>query len=264
MTDPQKGRPPGPIARVVDSYHGVPCDYVRPASAPIRPGEVCGQIHTRCTAHLKASAPERAQQRGDPCRAPAMEGQVVCRKHGGGPKHSRAAGAARVEAQRARGRVAPLVAEALAQVQTMSGADQLLNAIHHAGAMALSYRWLLDELPVESQWSWEEVQGEAGGKKRWVNVETAGLHGPDAQGVGRLHAYEEAYRYWTSLHGKLLVEAAKVGLDERRQAIAETQVQAIGAAIRIVVAGLGRDLDDPTVVPVVEAALRALTAEVTG
>ncbi len=264
MASPLEGRPPMPIPRVVDSYDGVPCDWIRPNDAPIRPGEPCGQIHTRCTAHLKATNPERIHLRGDPCRAPAIEGLLVCRNHGGGPKHARAAGAANVEREKAMGRVGPLVAEALAKVQVMSGADQLLTAIHHAGAMALSYRWLLDELPVESTWSWEEVQGEAGGKKRWVIIDQEGLHGPDAQGVGQLHAYERAYGYWTALHGKLLVEAAKVGLDERRQALAETQVQAVGTAIRTIVAGLGRDLDDPTVVPVVEAALRALTAEAIG
>lgn len=161
---------------------------------------------------------------------------------------------------RALGEVGALIAEALGVIETMSGTEQLVAAINHAGAMALSYRWLLDELPVRSEWSWTEVEGPQGSRTRWVTIDEGGLIGPDAQGNQKLHAYEEGSRYWTTLHGKLLRTAADIGLEERRQRFQEDQVYTITTAIRAIVEGLGRDLDDPMVVPVVETALLAITA----
>ena len=248
----------GKVQRVIDSYQGVPCTWIRPDNCPERPGEPCGQIHETCRGHIRASHPDRAHRRGDPCGCHAMSGQLVCRRHGGARAASRAAGAQRVARERALGEVGQLIAEALDQTSAMSGVEQLTQAINYAGAMSTAYRWFLDELPVQSDWSFREHTSDSGSVQRFVTVDTEGLVGPDAQGVQRLHAYEEGFRHWTALHGKLLRSAADIGLEERRQRFAEDQVQAIGAAIRSIVAGLGRELDDPEVVPVVETALRAI------
>lgn len=52
--------------------------------------ERCGEPHVRCTAHRKD---------GRPCGQPPMEGQTVCRKHGGkSPQALEAAGRRRLEA----------------------------------------------------------------------------------------------------------------------------------------------------------------------
>lgn len=251
-------RKPRPVQRVIDSYNGVPCTDVRPANAPNRPGEVCGEIHQFCTGHVKASADERAEQRGDPCRKAAVRGLLVCTMHGGSTKTARAKGAAVMAKERALGEVGELIAEALQQAAATPKVEQLGQAIDHANAMWLAYRSLLDQLPVQSEWSYEEHTSDSGSVQRFVKVETEGLVGPDAQGVQRLHAYEEGMRYWLALHGKLLKSAADIGLEERRQRFAQEQVASIGAAIRTIVVGLGRDLDDPAVVPVVESALRAI------
>ena len=248
----------GLVQRVIDSYGGAPCTYVRPDDALVRPGEVCGEIHTRCTGHVKGTAEHRAHKRGDPCNAPAMHGQVTCRIHGGGAPAARAKAERTMARERALGEVGKLIAETLEQAEATSKIDQLGTAIDHAYAMWLAYRSLLDQLPVQSKWSYEEHTSESGSVQRFVVVETEGLVGPDAQGVQRLHAYEEGMRYWLALHGKLLKSAADIGLEERRQRFAQEQVSSIGVAIRTIVAGLGRELDDPQVVPVVEQALRAI------
>lgn len=248
----------GKVQRVIDSYGGVPCTWIRPDDCPVRPGEPCGEIHQTCRGHKRSTNPDRADTRGDPCGAHALNGQLVCRRHGGAQASARANGARRVARERALGEVGQLIAAALDETAALSGVDQLARAINHAGAMALAYRWLLDELPVQSEWSYEEHRSETGSVQRFVVVTEAGLVGPDAQGVQRLHAYEEGFRHWTALHGKLLKTAADIGLEERRQRFAQEQVASIGAAIRSIVAGLGRELDDPEVVPVVESALRAI------
>ena len=255
--------PRKPIPRVVESYGGVPCTYVRPDDCPIRPGEVCGQIHEQCTAHKKATAEENAHERGDPCGKAACRGLLVCPVHGGSSPGGRAKRERFAVRERALGEVGKLIAEALDQTAAMSGVEQLTQAINYAGAMSTAYRWLLDELPVQSEWSYEEHTSASGSVQRFVVVETEGLVGPDAHGVQRLHVYEEGFRHWTLLHGKLLKSAADIGLEERRQRFAQEQVASIGAAIRTIVQGLGRELDDPAVVPVVEAALRTIVAPAT-
>lgn len=256
---------PGTTKRVIDSYNGVPCDTIRPDTAPNRPGEPCGEIHQHCRGHVRAlglngapPSPERLAKRGDPCRRKAMKGQLVCQTHGGAAPAARAKAERTMAKERALGEVGKLIAEALQQAEATSKIDQLGAAIDQAYAMWLGYRWLLDQLPVQSKWSFEEHTSLAGSTQRFVVVETEGLVGPDAQGVQRLHAYEEGMRYWLALHGKLLKSAADIGLEERRQRFAQEQVASIGTAIRTIVQGLGRELDDPQVVPVVEQALRSI------
>lgn len=215
----------------------------------------CGAVHeatkpdggVRCQKH---------NRRGVQCGGFALVGLDACVLHSGRSKEvARRAGADRLARERALGEVGALIAEALEVVEAQTSPEQLQAAIDRAGAMALGYQWLLSELPTESQWSYERHTSGSGSVQRFVVVEEPGLLGPDAQGVQKLHAYEEGMRHWTKLHGELLRTAAAIGLEDRRQRILETHVQTIASVIRMVVAGLGRDLDDPDVVPVVQQAL---------
>ncbi len=214
----------------------------------------CGFVHTCCKGHSKAWA-------GAPCSKYRRVGQLICDQHGArAPQNIRAA-AKRLATQQATHEAGALLAEAELAIEGMSLADQLVQAIQRAGAMALSYRWLLDQLPHEATWRWEEHRSAEGAPTRWVEVADQGLLGPNARGELQLHAYEEGHRYWTTLHGKLLIEAARLGLDERRQLFAEQQVATMGDAVVELVEGLGMDLADPAVVPVVEAFLRKVAGE---
>jgi hypothetical protein len=49
-------------------------------------------------------------------------------------------------------------------------------------------------------------------------------------------------------------------MEERRQLLAERQVAVIGDALRSLVEGLGHELDDPVVVPIVEKSLRLIAS----
>lgn len=217
--------------------------------------DICGWVHTRCKGHSKTWA-------GAPCSKTRSAGQLVCRNHGGAAPQAIRAAAKRIAERKAVDEAGALIEEAGHVIGAMDLGDQLVAAIQQAGAMALAYRWLLDQLPQEAEWSYREVGGgEGGAPVRWVDVAAAGLLGPDSKGVLQLHAYEEGLRHWTSLHGRMLVEAAKLGLDERRQLFAERQVAEIGDAVVDLVAGLGLDLDSPEVVPVVELFLRRVAGE---
>jgi hypothetical protein len=216
--------------------------------------ERCGWVHRTCKGHSRSRA-------GMPCANHAKPGQLVCRKHGGNAPQNQAAAEARLARADAEGEVAELLDDARLRVEGMTGAEQLMYAIATAGAMALCYETLLRRLPVESEWSYEEQHGGQGNPIRWVNITDDGLVGPDAKGQMRLHAYEEGLRYWTRLHGELLKNAATIGLEERRQLFEEQQITKIGNAVEAIVAGLGHQLDDPKVVPVVEAALRMIAGD---
>lgn len=238
-----------------------------PRVVALGPCAKCGVIHEYCSAHSRRT--------GLPCGRSAMRGGTVCMGHGAKSPQATAARSRVLAHDRALHEVGRRLEQAGVVLEGMTLAEQTMMGINHAGQMALSYRWLLDELPTRSQWSFVEptrelvaedgskltLPAEQGSPTRWVVVESEGLIGPDQHGNQKLHAYEEGFRFWTKLHGQLINDAVRLGLEERRQQFKETQVRAVGAAIRGIVEGLGRELDDPKVVPVVEAALRRITTE---
>lgn len=218
--------------------------------------DACGQIHEYCRAHRN---PNRTGGVLTPCGGRAMKGQLVCLVHGGRAPQAKAAAKRRIERDQALDEVGRLLADAEALVGSMPGVDQLEHAIVTAGAMAQAYRWLLDRLPLEAAWKFEENVTNENSKQRFVKVESEGFTTPDQHGNMRLHPYEEGLRYWTRLHGELLRNAAIIGLEERRQAMDAEAVDRIGGAIVAMVEGLGRSIEDPDVVPVVDQALLAIT-----
>lgn len=212
---------------------------------------ITSQGRPSCSSHRKRTDPKQ------PCGNDPLHGQTVCRMHGGSAPQNLAAAERRLARTEAYETVGELLAEAQVVIKGLPGYEQMLMGIHHAGSMALGYRWLLDALPVESDWSFTERHGgEGGAPVRWVNVDEVGLVGPNHQGEMKLHAYEEGFRHWTKLHAQLLKTAHDMGIEERKAALAEQQVAQVGDAIRALVEGLGRELDDPEVVPVVERSLR--------
>lgn len=186
---------------------------------------------------------------------------LVCWRHGGKAAQVAAAGAARVAREQALGEVGVLLAQAEQHVAGLTGVEHLEAGIRTAAAMATGYRWLLDQLDEQAEWDWEETDGPNGGVQRTVRVTSEGMLGPNARGEARLHPYEEGLRYWTKLHGDLVKNAMVLGLEERKLTLSSELVDRFGGAIIGLVAGLGHDLDDPKVIPVVEAALKVIAGE---
>lgn len=215
----------------------------------------CGWIHSRCKGHRTRS------NKQVPCRVVAMRGQLVCGSHGGRKPAARTAGLQRVAKERALGEIGGLLAEALEDAEATPVPDQMLAGINRAYAMMTIYTGLLAELDDDSEWSFETNVTAEGSMQRFVNVDRLGLAGPDQHGNLKLHPYEEALRHWTGLHGRLVKAAADIGLEERRTAIEEQRATIVVGVIRHIVDGLGRALDDPEVVPVVESAIKMLEGQ---
>lgn len=236
-----------------------------PKFDPSKPCPKCGAMHeptvtivsggivTRCQKHNRA---------GRQCGGTACVGLDACFLHAGISRAKAKAKAHEVRAHAAAlGEAGSLIAQALGVVEEQSNPEQLQAAINRAGAMALAYEWLVSELPARSTWHHETALTSAGSVQRLVVIDDEGMVGPDQHGNQKLHAYEEGLRHWTKLHGDLLRTAAAIGLEDRRQRFAEAQVRAVTGAIRHLVTGLGAELDDPKVVPVVEQALLMIASD---
>lgn len=216
----------------------------------------CGQIHERCAAHAKSKPYDRDAGIGTPCRSRPEEGAQVCHKHGGGSPQAKANAAERRTAAAAEGRAGSLLAECYGEIAEMSGPQQMLDAIVFAGSMARAYRTLLAELPEQATWHWEPDGSEKGADR--VNITEQGWVGPDARGQQATHVYEQRALHWTKLHADLLKTAHDMGIAEQEQARRERYATSVGDAIRTLVAGLGRELNDPEVVPLVERSLQII------
>jgi len=201
----------------------------------------------QCTANSKQS--------GERCRRRAIPGGTVCKMHGGRAPQTVKAAERRVVTERVKAEVGQLVDEAMSHLSGLSEADQLVQAIGYAGAMSTAYRWLLDALPVDATWQWQETRGPQGATDRQVLVERAGLIGPDHQGNMRLHVVEEGFRYWTKLHATLVKDALALGLDERRTRVFEFQAQELAEVLGEAMRDLGM-ADVPDVMAVVARRMR--------
>lgn len=207
----------------------------------------CDEVHERCKAHNRS---------GKQCRRYAEEAQLVCSNHGGASPQARTTASVVIARQRAVGEAGKLIAEAMGVAQSLSAPEQIVDAIDQAYAYVLAYRWLIDEMDLRAVWHWTTtVNPNTNAIQRVVDVTDDGLLVPNAVGQMTLHPYEEALRHWTNLHSRLVTAAANMGVEERRQALAEEQVHQFGSVIKALVSGLGHTMDDPNVVKAVQSAL---------
>jgi hypothetical protein len=213
-------------------------------------GEVCPDcdaaghphIHDRCLGHAKHTNDERraaAIERWGhgapwPCERPPLDGLEVCQHHGGSTGKSKAKAAERVEEARVLGRMGKLMAEAGAVTDDLQDHEALLGVIRKIRRMVWALDWMIEgsETPLGVNRFGEQVE----------------------------HPLVAMHLKYAALLGNMEEGALKLGLAVRRQQFHESQVAQIGAMVRELVTGLGRTLDDPEVVPVVERAL-ALVAE---
>jgi len=204
----------------------------------------CGFVHPRCRGHAKHSNPERraaAVERWGtngpfPCMVfpPKGSGSEVCRMHGLKAPQVKAAGERRHEQVQVLGRMGELMAQAGAHTDDLDDPEAFITTIRRVRRAV----WALDSMVAELD--------HATGFDRFgqeVPHPLLGLH----------------HKYLTLLGG-LEEGALKLGLAVHRQQFHERQVTAIGTMVRELVSGLGRRLDDPEVIPVVERVL-ALVAD---
>lgn len=175
---------------------------------------------------------------GQPCKLPSMDGQTVCRKHGGSSPQAKAAAHKRlIEAD------AVKVMRRFGEPVNVNATEALLDTVQWtAGYVA----WLREK--VASVGSDDELVW--GITRRKTAVDHAGLD-DDAKprtfaGTDEGDTYEAKPNVWLQLletwHDKLVrvcAEAIKAGVEERRVRLAESQ----GALIAEVIRGILDDLD---------------------
>lgn len=188
---------------------------------------------------------------GEQCGAIAMNGQDVCRFHGGASKQARAKAQERIAEERARG----LMATYGRKIDT-TATEALLDEVQWtAGHVA----WLRERV--------QEIESAAAGADGndplvWgVTREKSG-----GQDFGTTE--EAAPNIWLRLYQterahlvKVCSEAIKAGIEERRIKLAEKQGELVAHAIRAILADLGLSAEQQAKVPdIVPRHLRALAS----
>ena len=202
--------------------------------------EACGFVHTRCAGHAKHTNPERRAAaeakwgtKGPfPCMKRSPEGSEVCDRHGASAPQVKEAAEQRVETTRILGRMGQLMVEAGGEVDDLQDHEALLLTIRKVRRMVWALTWMVEELDEPTEVDRYDVKFE--------------------------HPVVTMHLKYTTLLGHMEESALKLGLAVRRQQFREGQVARIGEMVRALVTGLGRSLDEPEVVPVVEQVLALL------
>ena len=222
------------IQRVIDSFNGQPCTYVRPDTAPVRPGEQCGEIHTRCRGHLSAKKGvdhPRHERIGDPCLLSALVGQAVCALHGGNTPQAKAKAAERIADAEATAALVKVLGEVDArEIRDPSRAlAQLAGEIQQAKDAARDLMRIADNL---------------------VDTPTGGLD---------VHPYVKLYERLVGQYRGILVDMGKLDIDER---IANVEELTLSMQMAAIVAGLAdAGVDTPEVRKAIAARFQALELE---
>lgn len=188
-----------------------------------------GQIHPDCASHVKASNPERAHRRGQPCTNRPMDGQDVCGVHGGRSPQAKAAAKTRVAEEKARAAVV-----AFGLPRDVSPTEALLEEVRwSAGHVA----WLREQIALYER------------REEIAEIITD----PDMRALLTLYADER----------DRLVRVAKTtldaGVEERRVQLAESQGELVAGGIRRILAALNLTAEQEALVGVVvPRELRAL------
>lgn len=241
---------PRTIDRVVASYNGTPCTTLRPADAPVRPGEPCGVIHTCCRGHSTGSAhPER---RGDPCQRPALSGLEVCGNHGGQLPEA-AAKSRQVRAQRAVGQLigttgpvedpVRVMAEVLGEMRAWRDATRELVALIQGDGpdgIADGHNLLID---AGGEWTVRDKDGAMVDHGHHLDV-TGNLLVRDPAGHYVVHPIVKMAEDADARLYAALAVAAKLGIDERMAKLEEQQLDLTVAVLRQVFTELHLDPDE--------------------
>ncbi len=168
----------------------------------------------RCTALARSS--------GERCRRAAILGGTVCRVHGGAAPQVKAAAKKRLALEDLRSADFGLaLAELEIEVGDRSPVEQLEVALKRTSAMTEALRLMVGALTVP-------------GDERTKHPEVwhrGGIFNPDRFGEESTHAILEEYGRWLDRQGRLSEIAIRVGFDERRVRLVESQAQLMATVL---------------------------------
>lgn len=204
-----------------------------------------GSPHPGCTAHVKGTAPERAERRGQPCANRPVTGSDVCGVHGGRAPQTKQAAAVRIAEREAERAMVTLGVQ-----RDISPTEALLEEV----------RWTAGHVA----WLRERVQELEHGALVWG--ETASLDKRATEFPGVDTTSSAGANVWLELYErerKHLVHVCEVtikaGVEERRVQLAESQGALVAGAIRRILVRLQLSPEQELLVgEVVPQELRAL------
>jgi hypothetical protein len=220
--------------------------------------EQCGEQHivnrrgkplASCIRHATGGK-TRPERRGKACHGIPMRGQKVCKSHGG--KSAQALAAAEQRTQQAE---AAKILHAFGERVDVDPAEELLDLICHTAGYVRFIRTRVNQLTVDAM-TWGITKETDGG----VVVGT----GPKAELVAdttttretKPNVWIQMLDHWTDKLARLIVEALKLNLDERRVRLAERQGDAMMRILDGVLAELGHDPAEPETAKIVARHLR--------
>lgn len=206
----------------------------------------CGQVHLcasrpempACTGHISRDRGEK--RKGDPCGQPAMAGQDVCRSHGGKAPQNLAKALERQQREQAEKALA-----AFGERVDVDPAEELLDLICHTAGHVRYIRTRVHELARSDQ-TWGITKEKDGGDDEGTTFES------------KPNVWIQMLDHWSDKLAKYVVEALRIGLDERRVRIAEKQGEWTIKVLEGVLAELGHDLHDPDTAQLVERHLELI------
>ncbi|WP_272495202.1 HGGxSTG domain-containing protein [Nocardioides bruguierae] len=167
----------------------------------------CGRPHLRCSAH---------KRNGDPCTQPAMDGQRVCRLHGGRAPQALAAATRRRDE-----RQALLAAETFGLPREVDPHTALLEELHRTAGAVAWLSALVADLE-HDEIAWGVVREKTGGEDHGTTKEA------------RPSVFVELWGRERDRLARVAKVCVDVGIEERRVRLAEESGRQIAAVLRAV------------------------------
>jgi hypothetical protein len=205
---------------------------------------VCGQCnktHFTAVGTLACTAHKRGTNNTVGCKAYPIPGGKVCKYHGGSIPAVKAA---------AQERLAQAAAEKelhrFGIAVKVDPAEELLDLIAHTAGYVRFLRTRVDIL-MHDDMTWGVSRVKEGGEDYGTTYEA------------KPNVWIQMLDHWTEKHARLLTEALKLKLDERRVKIAEAQGDALIRVLDGVLAELGHNPNDVRTAEVVAKHLRLVS-----
>lgn len=199
----------------------------------------CGLPHVTRVGNQACKAHRSGDKMG--CRQEPIAGGTVCYYHGGAAPNVRASAAERLARESAEKELHKFGVKVV-----VDPAEELLDLIAHTAGYVRFLRTRVDMLEHQDM-GWGVSREKHGGEDDGITYEA------------KPNVWIQMLEHWSDRHARLLVEALKLNLDERRVRVAEAQGNAIVRVLDGVLAELGHDPNDTNTAQVVARHLKLVS-----
>lgn len=201
----------------------------------------CGLPHVTRDGNAACTAHRRGSNKEVGCRQEPIQGGNVCYYHGGRTAQVRASAAERLVREAAEKEL-----HKFGIAVKVDPAEELLDLIAHTAGYVRFLRTRVDMIEHEDM-VWGMSREKSGGEDFGTTYEA------------KPNVWIQMLEHWTDRHARLLVEALKLNLDERRVKLAEAQGNAMMRVLDGVLAELGHDPNNTHTATVVARHLKLVS-----